>query len=83
MMPEVVEPKTCQRTSHLRNISATILGAARSSWILVPLPSRETQATLLEVKTAVNGLERLQAESSAELGALMPSILDKAFRGEL
>ena len=28
-------------------------------------------------------LKRLQAETAAELDALLPSILDKAFRGEL
>ena len=27
--------------------------------------------------------ERLQAETAAELDALLPSILDKAFKGEL
>jgi len=28
-------------------------------------------------------LERLQSETAAELDALLPSILDKAFNGEL
>ena len=28
-------------------------------------------------------LKRLQAETAAELDALLPSILDRAFRGEL
>ena len=31
----------------------------------------------------VNSLERLQAETAAELDATLPSILDKAFKGEL
>jgi hypothetical protein len=31
----------------------------------------------------MDALKKLQAETAAELGALMPSILDKAFRGEL
>jgi hypothetical protein len=31
----------------------------------------------------VDALNRLQAETSAEFDALMPSILDKSFRGEL
>jgi hypothetical protein len=30
-----------------------------------------------------NELRRLQTESQVELDALLPSILDKAFRGEL
>jgi type I restriction enzyme S subunit len=31
----------------------------------------------------VDALKRLQAETAAELDALVPSILDKAFKGEL
>ena len=31
----------------------------------------------------VESLKRLQAETAAELDALLPSILDKAFKGEL
>jgi hypothetical protein len=31
----------------------------------------------------VVSLKRLQAETAAELDAMLPSILDKAFRGEL
>ncbi len=30
-----------------------------------------------------DGLARLQSETAAELDALLPSILDKAFKGEL
>jgi type I restriction enzyme S subunit len=49
----------------------------------MPLPSRATQERLRKVKAEVEGLKRLQAETATELDALMPSILDKAFRGEL
>ena len=31
----------------------------------------------------VEALKRLQAETATELDALLPSILDKAFKGEL
>jgi hypothetical protein len=31
----------------------------------------------------VDVLKKLQAQTAAELNALMPSILDKAFKGEL
>ena len=31
----------------------------------------------------VNALRRLQAESQEELDALLPSVLDRAFKGEL
>ena len=49
----------------------------------IPLPSRETQMTLREVRAEVDALKRLQAETAAELDALLPAILDKAFKGEL
>ena len=32
---------------------------------------------------SLDSLKRLQSETAAELDALMPSILDRAFRGEL
>ena len=40
-----------------------------------------TELDALQVQ--VDALKKLQAETAAELDALMPSILDKAFRGEL
>jgi len=48
-----------------------------------PLPSRETQIKFRAVRAQVDALKRLQAESAAELDALLPAILDRAFRGEL
>jgi type I restriction enzyme, S subunit len=35
------------------------------------------------LQAKVNALRELQAESGKELPALMPSVLDKAFKGEL
>ena len=49
----------------------------------IPLPSRQTQERLRRVQAQVSTLKRLQAAGAVELAALMPSILDKAFRGEL
>jgi type I restriction enzyme S subunit len=51
--------------------------------IEVPLPSAEKQAVFAAAKAKTAALKRLQAESTAELDALLPSILDRAFRGEL
>ena len=48
-----------------------------------PLPSMESQLMLRKVKAKVDALKRLQAETASELNALLPSILDKAFKGEL
>jgi type I restriction enzyme S subunit len=41
------------------------------------------QQQLREVKAKVDSIKQLQAETQAELDALLPSILDKAFKGEL
>jgi hypothetical protein len=40
-------------------------------------------AELDELQAEVDALKRLQAETAAELNALLRSILDQAFRGEL
>jgi type I restriction enzyme S subunit len=53
----------------------------------VPVPPVSDQRQIVEelgaMQTRVEKLQKLQAETSAELGALLPSILDKAFKGEL
>lgn len=49
----------------------------------MPLPSRTTQLKLRAVYAEVAKLKELQAQTSAELDALMPSVLSKAFAGEL
>jgi type I restriction enzyme S subunit len=51
---------------------------------LPPLPEqRSIVAELDALQAEVDKLRRLQAETAAELDALLPSILDKAFKGEL
>lgn len=49
----------------------------------MPLPSKETQILIRKVYTEVDRLKELQAETAAELDALLPSVLDRAFKGEL
>jgi len=53
----------------------------------VPLPPLDEQrhivAHLDALQARVDALKRLQAETAAELDALLPSVLDKAFKGEL
>jgi type I restriction enzyme S subunit len=39
-------------------------------------------AALEPLPAEVDALKRLQAETAAELDALLPAILDKAFKGE-
>jgi len=40
-------------------------------------------AELEALQAEVDALKRLQAAAAAELNALLPSILDRAFKGEL
>ena len=51
---------------------------------IIPLSEqRRTVAYLDDLQARVDPLKRLQAQTSAELDAMLPSILDKAFSGEL
>ena len=51
---------------------------------IAPLPEqRRIAAELDSLQAEVDGLKQLQAETSAELDALLPAILDRAFKGEL
>jgi type I restriction enzyme, S subunit len=51
---------------------------------LLPLAEQYHIVTYLDdLQTKVDSLKQLQFETSAELDALLPSILDKAFKGEL
>ena len=47
------------------------------------LPSRRTQFVLRKVSEDVDALKRMQAETAEELDALLPAVLDRAFKGEL
>jgi len=51
--------------------------------IQLPMPDVEHQRQGEEIFAEVNMLKRLQGETSNELSALMPAILDRAFKGEL
>ena len=46
-------------------------------------PLGEVGGVGFRLQAKVNGLRELQLASREELSALMPSILDKAFKGEL
>jgi type I restriction enzyme, S subunit len=53
----------------------------------IPVPpiqyQRRIVAELDALQAQVNKLKTLQTETEAELDALLPSILDRAFKGEL
>jgi type I restriction enzyme S subunit len=69
-------------------------GGAQPNWngalikaleiVLPPLPEQRRIVEYLDdLQEKTDALKALQAETSTELDALIPSILDKAFRGEL
>lgn len=63
------------------------LSGERVKQIPIPLPPPEEQRIIVAyldgLQAKADSLRRLQAETAAELDALLPSILDKAFKGEL
>lgn len=50
---------------------------------VMPLPEREVQERVAEVRAKLAGIKAQHAGLVAELEALMPAILDRAFKGEL
>ncbi len=65
----------------------TELNLADLKRVPVPLPSLSEQQRIVtylnSLQSRVDALKQMQAKTSAELDALLPSILDKAFKGEL
>lgn len=51
--------------------------------IEIPMPDVQSQALGKRVFAEVEALKRLQSETAAELDALLPAVLDRAFKGEL
>ena len=49
----------------------------------IPWPQTATQNTIREIVTHQSVVIRLHAETASELDAMLPALLDKAFRGEL
>ena len=72
----------CNTTAGNIGISAKNLNT-----IEIPVPPLSEQCRIVEhldnIRAKVESLKELQAKTSAELDALLPSILDRAFKGEL
>jgi type I restriction enzyme, S subunit len=74
---------TLSEASTGTNVRRRRLNPANFLDLKIPLPSMQIQWQLRDIKTKVDAIKQLQTETSAELDALLPSILDKAFKGEL
>jgi type I restriction enzyme S subunit len=63
------------------------LSAERVKQIVIPLPERNQQDRIVsqldELQIKVDAVKSLQAETGVELDAMLPAILDKAFKGDL
>jgi type I restriction enzyme S subunit len=56
----------------------------RRSIPIPPIPEQHRIVTELDaIQAKADSLKRLQSETSAELDAFLPSVLDRAFKGEL
>lgn len=79
---EYIESQISGTSSTMPKISQPKLGA-----MPVPVPPLTVQRKIVGyldgLQAKVETMKRLQAEAAAELDALLPSILDKAFKGEL
>ncbi len=56
---------------------------AQPVWVPPLNEQRRIVAELDSLQREVDALKRLQIETAAELDALLPSVLDQAFKGEL
>ena len=76
-----------QAQSRLRQVGLRTLSVGRIKNIRVPSSAfpeqRRIVAELDALQAQVDALKKLQAETAAELDALLPSILDRAFTGNL
>jgi len=74
---EDVAPQSAQKNINLKILSGL-------AFPVVPLTEqRRIVAYLDDLQIKIDALKNLQSETAAELDALMPSILSRAFRGEL
>ena len=59
------------------------LGLKALEEIIVPVPPLKKQIWFDGLQSRADAIKQLKEEAAAELDALLPSVLDKAFRGEL
>jgi type I restriction enzyme S subunit len=69
------------------NVGVPTLGLGVIRETAIPVPSLSEQrrivAELDDLQAQVESLKRVQAETATEIDALLPAILDRAFKGEL
>jgi len=84
LSPQIQEDQIAPLSKGSASPHLNIGALRRFDLILPPLAEqRRIVAELDALQAEVDALKRLQAETAAELDALLPAILDKAFKGEL
>ena len=74
---EQVAPQSAQKNINLKILSALPVPA------LPICEQKQIASHLNNLQANVDSLKQLQAKTTAELDALMPSVLDRAFKGKL
>ena len=80
--PEGDRAMNARQAARLKRLGDYPHGETASHFMFEMLTPAEP-AQLDRLQAEVNTLKRMQADSAAELDALLPAILDRAFRGEL
>ncbi|MBI3799960.1 MAG: restriction endonuclease subunit S [Deltaproteobacteria bacterium] len=78
----LVQDELRGRGTALKNINANKIKSVRIPFFPIS-EQRRIVSYLDSLQAKVDTLKRLQAETATELDALLPSVLDKAFKGEL
>jgi type I restriction enzyme S subunit len=88
-LASVIASPNVREVIYSKATGTTVKGIAskRLKKILLPIPpiseQRHIVSYLNKIHAKVDALKQVQVETSVELNALLPSILDKAFKGEL
>jgi type I restriction enzyme S subunit len=76
-----------QVTERCRGLTTPHVRVQDAPEFLLPLPPKEEQREIVtylgKLRTYIDELKTLNSERSAALDALLPAILDRAFKGEL
>jgi len=84
LSPQIQEEQIAPLSKGSASPHLNIGALRRFTLVLPPLPEQHRMAGELDALHAeVDALKCLQAETAAELDALLPAILDRAFKGEL
>jgi type I restriction enzyme S subunit len=84
LSPQIQEEQIAPLSKGSASPHLNIGALRRFNLILPPLAEqRRIVAELDALQAEVDALKRLQAETAAELDALLPALLDRAFKGEL